>query len=408
MSKANPHFKKIKTEHIFPFVEKKIEEALQNNPNAKLLNFGIGDVVLPLKPLIAKAISSAIIEMTGKVHGYGSSFGEPFLKEALVHHEYGKYGLSPDEIFISDGTISDATGILDLFDAKSKVAVMDPTYPVYVDACVLSGKTKPLNTKGMYPHLLYLPCIEKHHFIPNPPQKKCDLIYLCSPNNPTGVALTKEALQAFVNYALKYEAILLLDAAYAAFIQDDDVPTSIYEIPGAKEVAIEMRTFSKSAGFSGLRCSYMVIPHTLKARIGEETISLNALWKRRQVVKFNGVAYPIQKGAEAALSPEGIRSTMEDIRYYLKNTALFKKALIDLGYSCFGGVNSPYIWCKTPPHVTSKEFFEYLLHELGIITVPGSGFGPCGEGFIRISGFTIEENVHEALDRLKSIKKKPS
>lgn len=396
MSKVNPNFSSIQREYIFPVIERKLAELRQRRPDASIINLGIGDVALPLAPTIVDAICQAVQEMgvQESIRGYGPSEGYLFLRQAIAEHEYAHLGISPEEIFISDGINSDAVNILDLFHLQGCIGIPDPTYPAYLDSSVMEGwKDK----------IIFLPCREEHGFAPQPPQEHCDLIYLCSPNNPTGVALTREQLTAWVDYARRNKAILLYDNAYVAFITSSSVPKSIFEIEGAKEVAIEFRSFSKTAGFTGLRCAYTVLPKSVKGELNGHALSLHALWKQRQNTKFNGVAYPIQKGAEAVYSQKGQMQTKQQVASYLTQASILREGLIKMGYTCYGGVDSPYIWWKTPQNLASWEFFTLLLERCHLITIPGKGFGAHGEGYIRLSAFTSNAHALETLNRLSSV-----
>lgn len=404
MSKASPYFKNLNRDLIFVTIEQKVSEFIESDPEIKeVLNFGVGDVAFPIKPHIQQALHDAIDDVGTHVRGYGPSTGQAFLKKAIIDSEYGKYGIKPSEIFISDGIMSDASSIIHLFDESTRIAIPDPTYPVYLDACVLSGRTSSLK-KGYYPEIVYLPCDESTNFVPKPPKKKCDLVFLCSPNNPTGCALTKEELEVWIEYAHKHDAIIVLDAAYEAFIHTENTPKSIYEIPNARNVAIELRSFSKTAGFSGLRLSYAVIPDKVKVSAGKEHVSLNKYWTTRQNVTFNGPSYIIQKAGAASLTKQGKEETQNDIKIYLECGTRLKQAISDQGFECFGGLNSPYLWWKCPESMTSWDFFDYLLHKHGMVTIPGCGFGPRGKGFIRMSSFTTEEKTEKAIERIKQIK----
>lgn len=396
MAKINSHFSSIKREYIFPVIERKLAELKERAPKAEIINLGIGDVALPLARKITSAICAAVQEMSlpESIRGYGPSEGYLFLRKTIVDHEYAELGIAPDEIFISDGINSDAVNILDLFKVQRLVGITDPTYPAYLDSSVMEGLGK---------KVLMLPCKAEHDFAPQPPKESCDLVYLCSPNNPTGMALTKSQLKAWVDYARRERAILLYDNAYAAFITSPDVPKSIFEIEGAKEVAIEFRSFSKTAGFTGLRCAYTVLPKSVCAESGKKKLSLHTLWKQRQNTKFNGVAYPIQKGAEAVYTPEGKKETEAQVASYLAQAKLMREGLKKLGYHCYGGVDSPFIWWKTPKGLDSWDFFNVLLEKCHLISIPGKGFGSCGEGFIRLSAFTTHEKAKEALKRISSL-----
>ncbi|MFI5334247.1 MAG: LL-diaminopimelate aminotransferase [Chlamydiales bacterium] len=398
MPKVNPHFLEVKREYIFPVIERKLEELKKTSPNAHIVNLGIGDVALPLAQPISRAICAAVEEMSrdGKVRGYGPSEGYAFLRKAIAENEYANLGISQEEIFISDGINSDIVNILDLFDTENRIGITDPTYPVYLDASVMGGRGQ---------KLLSLPCLEENSFAPKPPREACDLIFLCSPQNPTGTALTSTQLKDWVEYAKKHKAILLFDAAYAAFITSPSVPKSIFEIEGAKEVAIEFRSFSKTAGFTGLRCGYTVLSKSLTAHLGEKNLPLHPLWSKRQNTKSNGVSYPIQRGAEAVYTDEGQRETRAQIASYLDQAATLRNGLAAMGYRVWGGVDSPYIWWKTPEGFTSWEFFDLLLNQCQIISVPGSGFGKHGEGYVRLSAFTTADKAQEALRRIARMPK---
>jgi LL-diaminopimelate aminotransferase len=395
MVKLNPHFSSLKREYIFPVIEQKLAELKKANPNVKVINFGVGDIALPLAPTIAKAIQAAVEEMTqvDGIKGYGPHNGYAFLREAIVKNEFSHLGIEANEIFISDGANSDTVNILDLFNTAGTVGITDPTYPAYLDSAILSGRKK----------IVSLPCIAKHDFNPQPPRQHCDLIYLCSPNNPTGVAMTRDQLQKWVDYALKKQALLLLDNAYEAFITSSDVPRSIFEIPGAKECAIEFRSFSKTAGFTGLRCAYTILPKTVKAQLKSKSVSLHPYWDRRQATKFNGVAYPIQRGAEAVYSKAGQNETRAQIKNYLTQAKKLKEGLKKLGFTCYGGIDSPYIWCQTPKGKSSWEFFDQLLHRCHLICIPGRGFGAHGEGYVRFSAFTTPDKTSLALERFQHL-----
>lgn len=396
MASVNRHFLESKREYIFPVIENELEGLKRRAPGASILNLGIGDIALPLAPTIVQAICDATLEMgrADSLRGYGPSVGYPFLREIIAREEYASLGIGADEIFISDGTNSDTVNILDLFAGKNCIGVTDPTYPVYLDSSVMGGWGK---------RLLFLPCLEEHGFAPEPPKEKCDLIFLCSPNNPTGIALTCSELKCWVEYARKNEAILLYDNAYVAFITSPSVPKSIFEIEGAREVAIEFRSFSKTAGFTGLRCAYSVLPKTVCALLGKKKIPLHPLWVKRQNTKSNGVAYPIQKGAEAVYSPQGKEETQKQIAAYLASAKQLRTGLTKMGYFAWGGVDSPYIWWKTPRGIGSWDFFRTLLDKCHLISIPGRGFGLSGEGYVRLSAFTTQEKAEEALQRIAKL-----
>lgn len=403
MAKINHHYQKLAGSYLFPEIEKRVEALKKKVPHANLLNLGVGDVTTPLFPPVIAALTAASKEMGDKAtfRGYGPSEGYLFLREAIAKADYT--GISPDEIFISDGANSDIANLQEIFSIDNRVALPDPSYPVYVDINVMAGRTRPLLKTGRYGGIVYLPCTEETGFQPEPPTvSHADLIYLCSPNNPTGVAMDKELLQRWVRYAKEHEAVIIYDGAYEAFVTSG-APRSIYEIEGAKEVAIEVRSFSKSAGFTGLRCSYTVVPHALKVRDAGSIHSLNALWKRRVDTKSNGVSYPIQKAAAALYTPEGQRATREAVASYLARAKILREGLQRLGYTIYGGIDSPYIWCKTPPKVPSWEFFDFLLDNAHIVTIPGIGFGQEGNGYIRFSAFAEPAAIVEALLRFKRL-----
>ncbi len=394
MAEINPHYQKLKMSYLFQEIEKRSESARLKNPD--LLNFGIGDVTLPLAKPIVKAMCAAISELgeTNTHRGYGPGGGYSFLREKIAQHDFSDQ-ISPDEIFISNSAKSDSANIQELFHPNNIVALADPTYPVYIDSTVLAGRSKEVSENGTYEGVTYLPCTEENNFTPPLPSGAVDVIYLCSPNNPTGVALTKNALEKWVDYALKNKAIILFDAAYEAFITSN-APHSIYEIENANKVAIEFRSFSKKAGFTSLGCAYTVVPKDLH-------IPLHSLWKRRVSTKFNGVPYPIQRGAEATYSESGKEVLKCQIVQYQKQTKQLRDGLQKLGYTLFGGIDAPYIWCKAPSKMKSWEFFDYLLEHAGIICTPGSGFGPSGEGFVRFSAFASENTITQALKRLEAL-----
>ncbi len=403
MAKINHHYQKLVGNYLFPEIEKRVEALKLQTPDAPLLNLGIGDATTPLAPNVIEALTAASLEMGDKktFRGYGPSEGYLFLRQLIAQVDY-KGNFSPDEIFISDGANSDIANLQEIFSVDNKVAIPDPAYPVYVDINVMAGRTRPLLKTGRFGGITYLPCNEENGFQPQPPVTHVDLIYLCSPSNPTGLAMDKELLTRWVKYAKENEAVIVFDGAYEAFITSD-APRSIYEIPGAKEVAIEVRSFSKSAGFTGLRCSYTVIPHQLKVRDAGAIHSLNHFWKRRVDTKSNGVSYPIQKAAAALYTPQGQKSIQETVKSYNERARFLRDGLRHLGYTVYGGIDSPYIWCKTPPKVTSWEFFDFLLENAHIVSIPGIGFGQEGDGFIRFSAFAEREAIAESLTRFKNL-----
>ncbi|MBS0627145.1 MAG: LL-diaminopimelate aminotransferase [Verrucomicrobia bacterium] len=396
MVKGNFYFNRLKRAYIFPIIEEKTKELKTSFPDADIVNMGIGDVAFPLAPSIAKAIAEATLEMSeGKtLYGYGPSEGYLFLRKAICSNVYKNLPISPEEIFISDGINTDIVNILDLFHPSCSVAIPDPAYPAYLDSNLLQGRKKNIHT---------MPCSLKTNFIPTLPNHHCDILYLCSPHNPTGIAMNKEQLKSFVDYALEHDSIILFDSAYEAFITSPNTPKSIYEIPNAEKVAIEFRSFSKTAGFTGLRCSYTSLPKEIKARFGKKTLSLHALWKNRQSIKFNGVAYPIQKGAEACFSPQGKEEIETQIQSYLEQARWLKEGLIKAGQQCFGGTDSPYIWWKAPKEMSSWDFFTFLLNKCHLISIPGVGFGKEGEGYVRLSAFSKIEKTKKALERITKL-----
>lgn len=377
----------------------------KNRAGVSLLDLGIGDVTHPLSFSLSKALSEAVKEMGEKAtfRGYAPPQGYLFLREKIAEYDYKNCSISSDEIFISDGAKNDIANLQELFSKENKVAIADPTYPVYLETNIMAGRTKSALKTGSYGGVSYLPCTEENGFNPEPPSSHVDLIYLCSPNNPTGVAMDRDLLKRWIDYAKREKAVILFDAAYEAFATGANIPKTIYEIEGAKEVAIEVRSFSKTAGFTGLRCSYTVVPYTLKVFDFGSFQSLHSFWKRRHDAKFGGVAYPIQKAAAAVYTPEGQKETKERIGIYMDRARFLLDGLLACGLKTYGGVDSPYLWCKTPPKVSSWDFFDLLLDKAQIIVVPGSGFGRMGEGFVRLSAFAEESVLAEALLRLKSL-----
>lgn len=389
MVKINPNYSRLSSPYIFPIIEEKLAALSAKVPPSSVVNMGIGDIALPLAPALVKAICSATEEMGRQEmqRGYGPSEGYPFLRECIAKNGYEQFGISAEEIFISDGANSDTVNLQELFAADCSIAIPDPTYPVYLAANIMAGR-------GDF--ITFLPCTSENGFLPQPPSYHVDVIYLCSPSNPTGVAMKREDWEKWIAYARKEEAIIIHDHAYAAFIQSPDVPRCVYEIPGAYEVVIECCSFSKTAGFTGLRCAYSVVPRTLPH-------NLHAMWKRRQTTKSNGVAYPIQRGAAAALTFEGKSQIQGQVSHYMQQAGLIYKGLTDMGYSCYGGIDAPYIWWKTPVGLSSWEFFDLLLEKCYLVAIPGQGFGPAGEGYVRLSAFTTSDKAHEALRRFRQL-----
>lgn len=408
MVKINENYLLLQNSYLFVEVNRRAEKYMEENPDKDVIKMGIGDVTKPLTPTVIKAFKDAVDEMAdGETFmGYGPEQGYDFLAEAIIKNDFNRWGvdLDLDEVFISDGAKCDTGNIQEIFDLDNVIAVTDPVYPVYVDTNVMAGRSGLIKDDGMYANIVYLPCTEENDFVPALPEEDVDLIYLCFPNNPTGTTLTKDQLTKFVEYAKENDALILFDAAYEVFITEDDVPHTIYEIEGAKEVAIEFRSFSKTAGFTGTRCAYTVVPKEIKIKTstGDEQ-SVNALWNRRQTTKFNGVSYPVQKAAEAVYSEEGQKEIMENIEYYLENARIIRESLSDIGLNVYGGVNSPYIWVKTPNDMESWDFFDLLLEEANIVGTPGSGFGPSGEGYLRLTAFNTLENTKEAMSRISKL-----
>jgi len=405
MARLNDNYLKLQAGYLFPEISRRVTEFVDAHPNDKIIRLGIGDVTKPLVPAVLKAFHDGVDDMAKgtSFHGYGPEQGYSWLAQTIIDKSYAPLGveLKTSEVFISDGSKCDSSNILDIFDLSCKVAIGDPVYPVYNDTNVMVGRTGQANEQGYYEGIVYMPCTEENNFSPALPTEKVDIIYLCFPNNPTGTVATKEQLKVWVDYALANDAVILFDAAYEAFITEADIPHSIYEIEGAKECAIEFRSFSKTAGFTGVRCGLTVVPEALMATTENgEKVSLNQLWNRRQCTKFNGVSYPVQKAAEAVYSDEGWAQVKEIIDYYMANAKIIREGLEAAGITCYGGVNAPYIWLKTPAGMTSWDFFDKLLNECFVVGTPGSGFGPSGEGYFRLSAFGERENVEEAVKRI--------
>jgi LL-diaminopimelate aminotransferase len=406
VARLNDNYLKLKAGYLFPEIGRRVKAFSQANPEAKIIRLGIGDVTQPLAPAILKAFHDAVDDLASKDNfmGYGPEQGYEFLIETLIEKSYQPLGvqLKTSEIFISDGSKCDCANILDIFALDNKVAICDPVYPVYNDTNVMIGRTGEANEKGYYEGLTYLACTEANGFNPAIPQERVDIVYLCYPNNPTGTVATRDDLKKWVDYALANDTVIFFDAAYEAFITEPGIPHSIYEIEGAKRCAIEFRSFSKTAGFTGVRCALTVVPEELLAATGNgEKVSLNKLWNRRQSTKFNGVSYPVQKAAAAVYSDEGWAQVKETIDYYMENARLIREGLQAAGLTVYGGVNAPYIWLKTPTGLSSWDFFDKLLSECHVVGTPGSGFGPSGEGFYRLSAFGDRDNVIEAIARIK-------
>jgi LL-diaminopimelate aminotransferase len=404
MARINDNYLKLKAGYLFPEIGRRVKAFTKANPGAQVIRLGIGDVTMPLVPTVIKAFHQGVDELASadSFHGYGPEQGYDWLLNVIIEKSYKPLGveLNTSEVFLSDGSKCDSANILDIFDLANKVAICDPVYPVYNDTNVMVGRSGEADSKGYYQGLVYMPCTAENNFSPAFPTEKVDLIYLCYPNNPTGTVATKEQLKAWVDFAIANEAIILFDAAYEAFISGPEIPHSIYEIEGAKQCAIEFRSFSKTAGFTGVRCGLTVVPEALTATSASgEKIALNGLWNRRQCTKFNGVSYPVQKAAAAVYSDQGWAEVKEVIAYYMENARLIREGLGEAGIECYGGVNAPYIWLKTPDGIASWDFFDKLLNECHVVGTPGSGFGPSGEGYFRLSAFGSRENVREAVRR---------
>ena len=408
MARINENFNKLTAGYLFPEIGRRVSAYADANPDADLIRLGIGDVTLPLAPVVVAAMRDAVDEMgTDKgFRGYGPENGYDFLVDAILEHDFRSRGieLTASEIFVSDGSKQDSGNIQEIFGNDCTLLVTDPSYPVYVDTNVMAGRTGPIDDRGYYRGITYLPATEENGFMPGPPSEAVDLAYLCSPNNPTGAVATRENLEAWVSWAKDCDAVILFDAAYDAFIQDETLPRSIFEIAGAKDCAIEMRSFSKRAGFTGVRCAYMVIPETVMGTTESgERVSFNQLWGRRHATKFNSVPYVIQRAAAATYTPEGREQTAEQVRHYMKNAELLRKGLADAKFTVFGGEHAPYIWMRTPDGQSSWDCFDSMLSRAKVVGTPGSGFGPSGEGYFRISAFNSRENVEEAIRRISAM-----
>lgn len=408
MFHINDNFTLLAESYLFSEVAKRINAYKEAHPEVDIIRMGIGDVTRPLCKAAIEAMHKAVDDQadSSTFHGYGPEQGYAFLREAIVEHDYRARGIDmdADEIFVSDGAKSDTGNIGDILARGNRVAVTDPVYPVYVDTNVMGGRAGVLDTDGCWSDIIYLPVTAENGFVPALPSEVPDMIYLCYPNNPTGTTLTREQLKVWVDYARAHHSLILFDSAYETFIRQDDVPHSIYEIEGAKEVAIEFRSFSKTAGFTGVRCGYTVVPKALKGADSKgEMVSLNHLWNRRQCTKFNGASYISQRAAAAIYTPEGKQQTRETVDYYLRNAEVLRQGLLDAGFEVFGGTNAPYVWIKTPDETTSWEFFDILLDRCHVAGTPGSGFGPSGEGYIRLTAFNTYENTVEAIDRIKKV-----
>jgi LL-diaminopimelate aminotransferase len=409
MAQINENYSKLQAGYLFPEIGIRVREFQKEHPDADIVRMGIGDVTQPLTPAIIRAFHEGVDEMsaTSTFKGYGPEQGYDFLREAIAKNDYQDRGadIQADEIFVSDGSKCDTGNILEIFGNNNIIAIQDPAYPVYVDTSVMAGRTGEKLGNGYYDGLVYLPCTAENGFIPEIPKKKVDIIFLCYPNNPTGTTASREELKKWVEYATMNKAIILYDAAYEAYISDPEVPHSIFEIEGARNVAIEFRSFSKTAGFTGTRCAFTVIPKSLVASTSDGTEKpLYHLWFRRHTTKFNGVSYPVQKAAAAIYTPEGKKEVRSTISYYMNNARILREKLSEMGFQVFGGVNAPYVWINSGRGIKSWDLFDKLLHEAHVVGTPGSGFGPSGEGYFRFSSFATHENVVKAMDRLKNLK----
>ena len=404
MFQINENYQKLPGSYLFSTIAKKVAAFTEANPGKDIIRLGIGDVTQPLAPAVIEAMHKAVDEM-GKAetfHGYAPDLGYDFLRNAIVENDYKSRGcdISADEIFVSDGAKSDSANIQEIFGPKNRIAVCDPVYPVYVDSNVMSGRTGVYDAESeTWSDVIYMPCTMENGFVPEFPKETPDMIYLCLPNNPTGTTITKAQLQEWVDYANKSGAVIIYDGAYEAYISETDVAHSIYECQGARTCAIELKSFSKNAGFTGVRLGYAVVPKDLKC--GD--VSLHGMWARRHGTKFNGAPYIVQRAGEATYSPQGKAQLKEQVAYYMKNASTIKSGLQEAGYTVFGGVNAPYIWLKTPDKMTSWEFFDYLLHNANVVGTPGSGFGPSGEGYFRLTAFGSYENTLAALERIRKL-----
>lgn len=406
MFKINENYLKLRGSYLFSTIAKKVAAYQEAHPDKELIRLGIGDVTLPLAPAVIDSLHKAVDEMASAetFHGYAPDLGYEFLRKAIADNDYKARGveIALDEIFVSDGAKSDSGNIGDIFSQDNKIAVCDPVYPVYVDTNVMAGRTGTfLEDEEKWSNVIYMPCTAENNFVPELPKETPDIIYLCYPNNPTGSTITKAQLQEWVDYANKVKAVIIYDAAYEAYISEKDVPHTIYECEGAKTCAIELRSFSKNAGFTGTRLGFTVIPKELK----QGDVMLNSLWARRHGTKFNGAPYIIQRAGEAVYSEAGKKQTAEQVAYYMNNAKTIREGLSEAGYKVSGGVNAPYVWLQVPEGMTSWEFFDYLLENANVVGTPGSGFGPSGEGYFRLTGFGTYENTVKAIERIKALNK---
>ncbi len=404
MALVNEHFLKLPNNYLFADIAKKVNAFKVSHPHAEVISLGIGDVTQPLCPAVIEAMHKAVDEMGRKetFRGYGPEQGYAFLREAIVKNDYLPRGihLDPSEVFVNDGAKSDTGNIQELVRWDNSIGVTDPIYPVYIDSNVMIGRAGVLRD-GKWSNVVYMPCTEENNFVPQLPDRRVDIIYLCYPNNPTGTVISKDELRKWVNYAIKNDTLIFYDAAYEAYIREEGIPHSIYEIKGARKVAIEFRSYSKTAGFTGVRCGYTVVPKELTAStLGGERVALNPLWNRRQCTKFNGTSYVSQRAAEAVYSPEGREQVKAVIDYYMENARIMTQTLTSLGLRVYGGKNAPYLWVKTPDGLGSERFFEQMLYNAHVVCTPGVGFGPSGEGYVRLTAFGDRADCEEAMERL--------
>ncbi len=405
MARINDHYQKLSAGYLFPEIGRRVQAYTQSHPEADVIRLGIGDVTRPLPPAVIDAFHAGVDELASvdTFKGYGPEQGHLFLRELIAENDYASRGIriDPAEIFVSDGAKCDCGNIQEIFSPECKVAVADPVYPVYIDTNVMAGRSGAADDKGCYEGIVYMPCTEENGFQPDIPSEPVDLVYLCSPNNPTGTVATHGQLKAWVDYARDSGAVLLFDAAYEAYIADPELPRSIYEVEGAREVAIEFRSFSKTAGFTGTRCAFIVVPEELKGKNSSgEDVSIHQLWSRRHSTKFNGTSYPVQCAAAAVYTPEGKAQVQGLIEFYMENARIIREGLLESGYTVFGGVHSPYSWLRVPGGMKSWEFFDHLLEKTQVVGTPGSGFGPAGEGYFRLSAFGERDRIEEAIGRI--------
>lgn len=407
MAFVNENYLKLPGSYLFSEIARRVNQFKKDNPDADIIRLGIGDVTRPLPPAVVEAMKKAVEEMGRQetFRGYGPEQGYEFLIEKIIENDFRPRGveLAVDEVFVSDGAKTDTANFQELFGIDNILAVSDPVYPVYVDSNVMAGRTGTVNAKGQFEKIVYLPCTEENGMKPPLPRIRVDMIYLCFPNNPTGMTLSKEELKKWVDYAHENKSVILFDAAYEAYIREEGVPRSIFEVEGAREVAVEFRSFSKTAGFTGTRCAYTIVPKEVKVYDSNgKAHSLNPLWLRRQTTKFNGVSYPVQAGAAAVFSEEGKKQVKETIDYYMENARIIREGLTKAGYQVFGGVNAPYIWLKTPGNIESWDFFDKLMKDANVVGTPGAGFGANGEGYFRLTAFGTRENTERAVERIRT------